>query len=194
MLSVDKIEYNRKYYIDTVKSTFECDTSPLLQWLETTDFWDAPASTNYHDNYRGGLVEHHLTVYKELLAIDYSKLLNLPTKSVARTALLHDLCKINFYQKQRKNKKMDDGKWVSVEQYGVNDQFPAGHGEKSVIVALQHGIPLSDDEILAIRWHMGAWGPESKDYVGGLALSGAMSKSRLVVALQLADMISTYLQ
>jgi hypothetical protein len=33
-----------------------------------------------------------------------------------------------------------------------------GHGEKSVIVVLLSGLELSDAEMLAIRWHMGAWG------------------------------------
>lgn len=30
----------------------------LLEWLESTDFFEAPASTHYHGSYTGGLVEH----------------------------------------------------------------------------------------------------------------------------------------
>ena len=30
----------------------------LLEWLESTDFFEAPASTHYHGSYPGGLVEH----------------------------------------------------------------------------------------------------------------------------------------
>lgn len=33
-----------------------------------------------------------------------------------------------------------------------------GHGEKSVILVLLSGLELTDAEMLAMRWHMGAWG------------------------------------
>ena len=39
----------------------------LLEWLESTDFFEAPASTHYHGSYPGGLVEHSLNVYYELI-------------------------------------------------------------------------------------------------------------------------------
>ena len=35
----------------------------LLAWLESTDFFTAPASTKYHGAYPGGLVDHSLNVY-----------------------------------------------------------------------------------------------------------------------------------
>ena len=35
----------------------------LLDWLEKSDFYDAPASTKYHGNYAGGLLAHSLNVY-----------------------------------------------------------------------------------------------------------------------------------
>ena len=42
-------------------------TEKLLAWLETTDFFEAPASTKYHGAYPGGLVEHSLNVCRELV-------------------------------------------------------------------------------------------------------------------------------
>ena len=35
----------------------------LLNWLLTTDFFEAPASTRFHGAYKGGLVDHSLNVY-----------------------------------------------------------------------------------------------------------------------------------
>lgn len=196
-LSPQQIKQNREALVEIIASTF---TDPqnvkddFLKYLGESDFWRAPASTQYHESYEGGLVEHTLKVYENLSLLNYIKVLGFSDEQVAKASILHDLCKVNFYKKAFKSKRMDDGTWVRVEAYEVNDQLPIGHGEKSVIIALQHGILLSEDEILAIRWHMGAWGPESKDYIGGQALSAGMNKSKLVVALQLADMIATYLQ
>ena len=42
--------------------------------------------------------------------------------------------------------------WDPVMAYDIEDQFPAGHGEKSVILILRY-IQLTDEEIMAIRWH-----------------------------------------
>ena len=191
-LSAKQLAQNRTEYLEIVNNTFECDTDNLLNWFENSDFWEAPASTKYHDSYQGGLVQHHLQVYRELMLLNYTKMLNLGEVSIARTALLHDICKVDFYRMGRKNKKLDDGRWITVDQFEVNDENPLGHGEKSAILALKHQIPLTDDEIRAIRWHMGSYGPESKDYIGMQALSAAMNKTPLVVALQLADMMATY--
>ena len=38
----------------------------LLAWLESTDFFEAPASTKYHGAYPGGLLEHSLNVCREI--------------------------------------------------------------------------------------------------------------------------------
>lgn len=35
----------------------------LLEWLKSTDFFTAPASTRFHGVYPGGLVKHSLNVY-----------------------------------------------------------------------------------------------------------------------------------
>ena len=38
----------------------------LLAWLETTDFFTAPASTRFHLSRPGGLVDHSVHVYERL--------------------------------------------------------------------------------------------------------------------------------
>ena len=35
----------------------------LIEFLEKSDFFKAPASTRFHGNFEGGLVEHSLKVY-----------------------------------------------------------------------------------------------------------------------------------
>ena len=143
----------------------------LLEWLESTDFYTAPASTKYHGAYAGGLLEHSLNVYYRLVRRNTG--INIDTLTIA--ALLHDVCKIHLY------KKTEDG-------YRHNEQFPIGHGEKSVILILRH-MPLTDEEITAISWHMGAFDSRAG---AGRSLSQAWEKCPLALHLHLADMEATW--
>jgi len=39
----------------------------LLEWLQTTDFFTAPASTRYHCACPSGLVQHSVNVYEVMM-------------------------------------------------------------------------------------------------------------------------------
>lgn len=143
----------------------------LLAWLGTTDFFEAPASTRFHGAYPGGLVEHSLNVYYALLG--QFTIREYGGESVAVVALLHDVCKTGYYRRER------DGK------YSVKDQLPMGHGEKSVYLVMKF-MDLTDEEALAIRWHMGAYDDAFRG--GSRALNEAQDKCALVLALHHADM------
>ena len=78
-------------------------------------------------------------------------------ETYAIVALLHDLCKANFYKKGTRNVKNDEtGKWEKVPSYSVEDMFPYGHGEKSVFL-IERFMKLKVEEAVAIRWHMGGF-------------------------------------
>jgi hypothetical protein len=192
-LSPRQKENNKITFINTLELSEDQVPTSFYDYLERSDFYSAPASSKYHENYEGGLVEHSLKVYEHLATLNYNKLLRFSESTVAKVALLHDVCKINFYKKGMKNKRLEDGTWVRTEQYEINDSLPIGHGEKSVIVLLQHGVKLNEEEILAIRWHMGGYSASAKDYIGGQALAEAMASNQLVVALQIADLMSVWL-
>lgn len=168
----------------------------LIAYLEESDFFTAPASTKYHNCNEGGLAEHSLNVYTCLTEKNTTYNLGLDKEIIAITALLHDVCKINFYKKGFKNvkagKKLDwKGRevdnWIEEEVWEVDDQLPFGHGEKSVITIMRF-IELGDLEVAMIRWHMGAFA--SKD---DKALQNAMNKWPEVVALHTADLEATYI-
>ena len=76
--------------------------------------------------------------------------------------------------------------------YTIDDKFPLGHGEKSVMI-LQQYIELTTDEIYAIRWHMAGFDDSAKSYAGGLQLSAALDKCPLLVMLHMADLAAVYL-
>lgn len=165
----------------------------LLEFLlsSSSDFFDAPASTRFHGNYDGGLVEHSLNVYdclKDYLSRDRVKGkygLNYTEESIAIVALLHDLCKVNCYTKGTRNVKQN-GQWVQVPTYDYNDTLPYGHGEKSVYMISGY-MRLTREEAFAIRYHMGFSGSEETRNVGA-----AFEMFPLAFALSTADMEATY--
>ncbi|MBR3879572.1 MAG: HD domain-containing protein [Clostridia bacterium] len=154
---------NKEKFVAIYKEKIKRDgADKLLDFLlsSSSDFFTAPASTRFHGNYEGGLLEHSLNVYeclcdimkrpriKEVYGIEYSE------ESIAIAALLHDLCKINFYNVSFRNVKNDMGKWESVPFYTIDDSLPYGHGEKSVYIISGY-MRLTRDEAFAIRYHMG---------------------------------------
>lgn len=149
----------------------------LLDWLNHSDFFTAPASTRFHGNHEGGLLEHSINVYNSLVSLLENTGLkeNYSNETIAIVALLHDVCKVNYYKKGTRNVK-ENGVWVQKEVYEVDEKFPCGHGEKSVII-LQNFIHLDSEEIFAIRAHMGGFDTSVKggefamplaDHLGGV--------------------------
>lgn len=163
----------------------------LLKWLEKSDFFTAPASTRYHGSFEGGLVEHSVNVYhclKDYLSRERAKTvynMDYSEETFAVAALLHDICKTNFYSVSTRNKK-EDGKWVEVPFYTIDDKMPYGHGEKSVFM-IQFFMRLEMDEAFAIRFHMGFSGPEDVNLI-----SRAFEMYPLAYALHVADCEATY--
>ena len=164
----------------------------LLEYIESkTDFFTAPASTRFHGAYEGGLLEHSLNVYECLC--DFAKRPRFKEKygfvfgeeSLAIVALLHDLCKTNFYKTEMRNVKKN-GVWESVPYYTIEDSLPYGHGEKSVYI-ISGFMKLTRDEAFAIRYHMGFSGPEDANQVGK-----ALEMFPLAFSLCVADMEASY--
>ena len=165
----------------------------LLEWLEKTDFFIAPASTKYHGAYDGGLCEHSINVFyaiKNILSTN-NEVENMHTaETIAIVSLLHDLCKVQYYKKGTRNvKDPDTGKWNAVEIFEVDEKFPYGHGEKSVVL-IQAFMKLSIEELISVRFHMGGF---DKAVVGGdFSISKAYELCKLAPILHMADLWATY--
>lgn len=160
----------------------------LMGWLESTDFYKAPASTRFHGSHEGGLLEHSLNVYEafqKLFGQDGND-----ADSVIICTLLHDVCKTGFYTVEMRNRKNEHGEWEKVPFYTINDQFPYGHGEKSVYL-IERFVRLKTEEAVAIRWHMGGFDEAVRG--GSCALTGAFDKYPLALKLHMADMYASYL-
>ncbi|MCQ2226566.1 MAG: HD domain-containing protein [Bacteroidales bacterium] len=192
---------NKNEFIKLLQSTERDDVDYVIEDIERLGFFDAPASSRFHLNYDGGLCEHSLNVCKVALRlrdqmIDMKPELEalLPKDSVIVASLLHDVCKADIYKPTVKKVKNEFGVLVDQPGYDVDyKNFPLGHGEKSVIVILRCGFDLTDDEIMAIRWHMNAWdlpfqSPELKN-----CINTARDKCPLCGLIQAADTLAANL-
>ena len=160
----------------------------FIRFLESTDFFTAPASAKYHEDYEGGLVEHSINVYNALSKLNKELNLGFTDESVAIISLLHDLCKIGYYKVEYRNRKNEQGKWEQYPFYTTEDAFPYGHGEKSVYMITQC-MDLTYEEVMAIRWHMGAYsGQQDWNYIGA-----AYEKYPFAMMLHFADMCATHI-
>ena len=77
----------------------------LMEFLEKSDYYEAPASTKYHGAYKSGLAEHSYKVYEILKEKIESHKLEVSEDTLIISTLLHDICKVNFYKVDYRNVK-----------------------------------------------------------------------------------------
>lgn len=174
----------------------------LVNFLDTNGFFTAPASTNYHSCFDGGLCWHSICVFKRLVEILKD---SVPFETIVIISLLHDFDKMFTYQKTAKNEKVysENGSkqdelgrfdWVSKLGWAkrpVEERFVFGtHGQNCAYLVSKF-IPLSDDEYSAILNHMG--GMEDGSAPLSNVRSDVFSKNKLAVSLHVADMLATYM-
>ncbi|GJG35213.1 HD domain-containing protein [Prevotella lacticifex] len=192
-------EKNKQEFEDLLRSTKREGIDYVIGDLEHDGFFEAPASAGHHLNVAGGLCQHSLNVchaalmiYEGMEKLDPASTGKVKRESVIIASLLHDVCKTDIYHrtvKKRKNKVT--GMWEDSEGYGISyKKFPMGHGEKSVIQLLLSGLALQDDEMLAIRWHMGAFGLNLNSYEDERCYDTARMEYPLCSIVQCADSLA----
>lgn len=179
----------KEEFISLLRSTNREGIEEVIQFLEKSDFYKAPASTRFHGNFEGGLLEHSMKVYEILKhKVKNSVLdLNVSDDTLIIIALLHDICKVNFYKVDYRNAKNERGEWEKVPYYTVDDTIPYGHGEKSVMMITEY-MKLTVEEKYCIRWHMGFTEPKEAYNT----LGQAFKKFPLALILHEADLEATY--
>lgn len=189
------IKANKEEFLELLRSTKRDGIEDVITDLEELGFFTAPASAGHHLNIEGGLVLHSINTCKAALSIwegmkplEPSLATEVKRDSIIIASLLHDVCKSDIYKRSVKKRKNALGQWEDCEGYKVSyKDFPMGHGEKSVILLLCSGLDLSDDEMLAIRWHMGAWGINMNSYEDERCYDTARALYPLVSIIQTAD-------
>lgn len=190
------IEKNKEIALKTLRANVTRDgIEDLIQWLESSDFFTAPASTRFHLAFDGGLCLHSIHVLDRLMeemGCQYNGIANAPysKETITLVALCHDLCKIGFYKKDTRNVKNEAGKWEQVPYFKVEEQFAYGHGEKSAFL-LNGFMKLSFEEAQAIRFHMGGFDEAVKG--GSYSCGHAFEANPLAILLHIADIKASYL-
>ena len=177
----------KEEFIELLRSTNREGIEDLLGFLEKSDFYTAPASTRFHGNYESGLLEHSMKVYELFNKKIKDHGLDTSDATIKIAALLHDICKTNFYKVDYRNAKNSLGVWEKVPYYAIEDTIPYGHGEKSVMMITEY-MKLTNEEKYAIRWHMGF--TEPKELYG--TIGEAYKKYPIALLLHEADLESTY--
>lgn len=189
------LEEVKQEFLEIYYDNIERDgAEELLNYLEKTDFFTAPASSRFHSNFEGGLCQHSINVYKRLLSLvqneygeNWQKVVS--PESVAIMGLLHDVCKVNNYVVEMRNVKVD-GEWVQKPYYKVEDSLPYGHGEKSVYM-ISGFMKLTREEAMAINWHMGAFDERAR--TNSAILKNVFKMYPNAFLLHLSDYMATYL-
>lgn len=176
MLSQEQILANKEAFIGEIKSIKRkgADLEGLIKFLEGSDFFYAPASTQYNYAYEGGLCYKSLQVCNTLrtLVKNYHEARGLPfdvitEDSVRICGLFSDLGKVNYYQKGARNIKVysEDGTkrdslgkfdWISKEVYEVKDskdRWIFGSLGLNAERRLSYYVALTEEESSALIHH-----------------------------------------
>lgn len=207
MITEEQRLADKEEFIELIKSIDRegFDSDRLLRQLEKSDFYTAPASTKYHNCVEGGLLNHSLNVYYNLMHLVTYKYDMLKEKidenSIKIVSLLHDISKMNYYEKTVANKKvyspngskydqMGNFDWVSVASYKVREKenrLLFGSHENTSEYMLRQFIPLTMEESIAIQHHHGTLSWDSaKDNIGEI-----YDTYPLALLLHLADYLSS---
>ena len=151
-------------------------TEKQIEKLKEMGYFMAPASLNHHGTEEGDLYQHSKMIYMQLE--EYTKKLYLSWKnerSLVVIAFLHDLCKTDDYV-------LVDGEYV-----WNKNRLLSGHGEKSAIMALQLFPDMTDEEVMCIRYHMGAYEGQEK----WKTLGNAIKSYPNILWVHQADMVAS---
>lgn len=176
MLTAEQIQQNQNAIEAELSTIKRPGMDKLMEYLRENGFYTQAASTKWHQNYRGGLAEHSLEVFKALDELNQKLELGYKQDVIILAGNMHDLCKIDAYI------ECEDG------SFEWNYSSKNGHAIKSIEL-LKQFIEITDEEEAAIRYHMGAY--EKKEYDWG-DLSEAYHDHAIAYYTHVADMRSTY--
>ncbi len=189
------IEQNKQQFIEIAKQNIKREgIDALLDYLQKSDFFEAPASTRFHSCEAGGLCKHSLNVYNRYLNLlkneygdNWQEKISLESATII--SLFHDICKVNTYKTEYRNVK-EDGVWIQKPVFITNDTLPYGHGEKSVYI-INGFVRLTREEAMAINWHMGGFDTRVKG--GFYGLENVFYTYPTALLFHLSDIEATYL-
>lgn len=163
-------------FCDCMEPALHLLPEDIVERLKRQGFFNAPASAVHHGSHEGGLFEHSLNVTRSLVAITEKNGLSwMRPESPYIVGMFHDICKQDQYQRLKigefRSGPDSEPIYASDEWEYAPDILLKGHGDRSVMLLSQH-LPLTMEEILCIRYHMGAFVDKSEwnDYTRAVHL------------------------
>ena len=205
-ISKEEIEFNKEKICNLLRNISRngANVEGLIEKLEKSDYFTAPASTHFHNCCVGGLADHSLNVYYNLRRLVENKHLedSISEESIIICGLLHDISKINYYERGIRNKKVysENGSkwddlghydWISEEVWSVipeNKRFIYGNHEENSEFMIRQFIPLRVAESAAILNHHAG----KDDNSTSANICSIFHKYPLANLLHVADMIATF--
>lgn len=159
----------QKAIFDGLLKKYEIGDERLIKWLETTDFYFAPAnpSNNMSGCKPGGLVEHLINVGTYMLKQNemLPEELRIPKKNIVTVALLHDLGKINLFKINTNDYFRKQGK---LYEYN-NDLTSMQIGERTLYY-LQNLVTFNPNEFQTILFY-GKNDDKQAEFYGNIMVS-----------------------
>lgn len=156
---------NRDVFIALLRNVNRPGIEEFINWLDTTDFFNAPASPKLFRNYPGGLCEQALVRCDLANYLNKFNNLGFNNDSVILISLLANINKADYFELVKSNKKCytpngkhsdNDGKrydWIEVTNYMAKppeERFVFGTSGQNAERLISNYIPLTDEESSAI--------------------------------------------
>src|SRR5665647_194808 len=169
------VESNEITAVDLLSLIERPGMDSLIDYLLTSDYFTAPASTRYHNVFEGGLCQHSLNVTREFSKENAKWQKPLPQDSVVICGLLHDLCKVGAY--------------IETDYGCASVKGQKRHAMLSISRINEH-IQLTQQEDDIIRYHMGLFGIFTYHEHDTLKIHKAISRTpyvQIFAAIDMAD-------
>lgn len=137
----------------------------FLKDLDANGFYDAWASTSFHCNYAGGLVEHTVNVITYALKLADTFNSNISRESIVLCACSHDVGKAyNYYV----DNTLKSGKLSGTKPKKINSNLIIkNHALRSLNIVSRY-FDLSESEKVCIMCHDGFFESANREYMLGL--------------------------
>lgn len=152
MLTEEQIYANKMKVLELLQK-LDVDITDLVAYMDDTDYWHKPASTQYFRAYAGGLCQYALDLCYELSALCNAYFPGkYDEKTIIKVALLKDIYRATLYESYNKNVKNETtGQWETQLGYRYSETRPVyGDLAFSSFMVIRKLIDLTDEEVEAI--------------------------------------------
>jgi hypothetical protein len=181
-MSIEKIESNWKTYESLCRRLSDHSINSLLDTMgERIVMCPASSRTDQYNCAPGGLVQHSMDTTITMRTLNESLGFDLPTASILKVGLLHDIGKVGDAENDYFVEQDSDWHREKLGQhYKYNDALQKmSVSHRSLCLLQSFGVQLTTEEWLAIQLAQGSHFEENRFYVGdepSLALLLQLSK------------------